>query len=140
MASMGTALPAAVGACSSGAKKVFVIAGDGGFLAGSSELSTIAEKSLPVKIVVFNNGGLQFIREIQKMEIGKEVDMSFGPVDLASVAEAFGIKSATVRDDKELTPVLKASLRDSGPLVIDVRQEEREVDIEGTQWDKKIRS
>ena len=122
MASMGTALPAAVGACSSGAKKVFVIAGDGGFLAGSSELSTIAEKSLPVKIVVFNNGGLQFIREIQKREIGKEVDTSFGPVDLASVAQSFGIKSAVVSEDSDLPSELKRAFKDSKPLLIDVQQ------------------
>jgi len=139
MASMGTSLPAAVGACCSGINRAVVISGDGGFLAGCPEISTIAEKSLPVKMVVFNNGGLQFIREIQQRELGREIDASFGPADLASVAESFGIRAARVRECEDLPPEVLDALRDSGPLVLEVKQESGAVDLKGTQWERKVR-
>ncbi|HWQ20006.1 MAG TPA: thiamine pyrophosphate-binding protein [Methanotrichaceae archaeon] len=140
IASMGTSLPAAVGACFCGVNRAVVISGDGGLLAGCPEISTIAENSLPVKVVAFNNGGLQFIREIQQRELGREVDASFGPVDLASVAESFGIRAARVREGEDLTSEIRNALRDSEPMVLEVKQEISPVDLKGTQWDRKVRA
>lgn len=139
MASMGTSLPAAVGACCSGVNRAVVICGDGGFMAGCPEISTISENSLPVKVVAFNNGGLQFIREIQQRELGHEVDASFGPADLASVAKSFGIRAARVKDSDVLPMEVLDALRDSWPMVLEVKQDSRAVDLNGTQWDRKVR-
>jgi acetolactate synthase-1/2/3 large subunit len=137
IATMGSSLAAAVGACCSGQKRAVVVAGDAGLLMGSAELSTVAELSLPVKIFVFNNGGMQFIRGIQAKEIGKEVDASFGPVDFVALARVYGIRAARVKEDETLTPELRGALEDARPLLLDVEYGRDEADLKGTQWERK---
>ena len=137
MATMGSSLAQAVGACHAGARRAVAICGDGGLLASLSELSTIAEGRLPVKVVVFNNGGLQFIREISRRVLGKEVDMSFGPEDLASIAQALGIRSERVDGRAAPSPSANACLRDSEPFLLEVMEEGRPLDLRGTQWGAK---
>lgn len=137
MATMGTSLPSSVGASFSGAKRIFVITGDGAFVAGSSELTTISENSLPVKIIVFNNGGLEFIRQIQNQLLGRDVGLSFGPYDFAAFAEAVNIKSARVKEDDELSHEILSALRDKKPFILDVSVKDTRLDLKNTQWDKK---
>src|ERR1700678_2770218 len=59
LGTMGFALPAAIGAkfaCPE--KEVWVVAGDGGFQMTASELSTIAQEKIKIKIAIINNGFL----------------------------------------------------------------------------------
>jgi len=66
MGSMGFALPAAIGAVFLEKKPVVAIAGDGGFQCNIQELQTIAQNSLPVKMIVINNKCLGMVRQFQE--------------------------------------------------------------------------
>src|ERR1700740_2477203 len=99
LGTMGFALPAAIGAkIACPEKEVWVIAGDGGFQMTSPELSTIAQEKLNLNIAIINNGFLGMVRQWQ--EVFYERNYAATPLlnpDFAKLAEAFGIKAATVR-------------------------------------------
>src|SRR6185369_12931120 len=62
LGSMGFGLPSAIGAQFARPDKlVFSIVGDGGFQMSVPELATIATHSLPIKIIVMNNGYLGMV-------------------------------------------------------------------------------
>jgi acetolactate synthase-1/2/3 large subunit len=94
-ASMGYALPAAIGACFANDKKeVICIDGDGSFMMNLQELQTIKHHNLPIKIFVLNNGGYHSIKMTQDNYFGgdyigcnKESGVSFP--NLAGIAKAF---------------------------------------------------
>ena len=66
-ASMGYALPAAIGACLANDKKeVICVTGDGSIQMNIQELQTIVHHKLPIKIFVLNNQGYISIRNTQK--------------------------------------------------------------------------
>ena len=77
MASMGYGLPASIGYCLSQKNKyrVFCFEGDGSLQMNIQELSTVANLSLNIIIIVINNGGYLSIKQTQKNFFG---DVSFG--------------------------------------------------------------
>lgn len=105
MGTMGYALPAALGAKLAGtARHVVATMGDGGFQMSLQELATLRQHDIPVKMVLFNNGALGMIREIQKNiydERYESVELSGNP-DFAALARVYGIKSATIRQNDEI--------------------------------------
>lgn len=138
MGTMGTSLPASIGIALSGcARKVFVVTGDGGLLAGLSELTTIAERKLPVKIAVFNNHGLEFIRNIQRQSLGKDKELSYEALDLFSISKSMGIDAFKISGSNDMTPEILNRLQDNKPLVLDIETAVGALDLKGTQWDKK---
>ena len=65
-ASIGYALPAAVGVClAAPSRPVFVLIGDGAFQVTAQELSTLLRQRLRPKIVVLNNDGYLIERLIK---------------------------------------------------------------------------
>jgi pyruvate dehydrogenase (quinone) len=69
---MANAMPNALGiALAYPGRQVIAICGDGGLAVLMGELLTIAERKLPVKLVVLNNGGLEFVN-IEMEEAGIE--------------------------------------------------------------------
>src|SRR5258706_4684673 len=65
---MGFGLTSAIGAQYARPDKlVFALVGDGGFQMSIPELATIANHSLPVKIIVMNNGYLGMVRQWQEL-------------------------------------------------------------------------
>ncbi len=100
MGSMGYALPAGIGACfASGLRPGVVIAGDGGFQCNVQELQTIRRNSLPLKIVVLNNGCHGMVRQFQESYFqGRYQSTMWGydAPDFAKVAAAYGIDSERV--------------------------------------------
>lgn len=105
---MGCALPFAIGA--SIAKHngvVYCISGDGGFQMNIQELETIKREKLPIKIFVLNNRVLGKISETQHFNHGDRfaataVSGGYTVPDFAKIAEAYGIKAATLTSYKEL--------------------------------------
>jgi acetolactate synthase-1/2/3 large subunit len=136
IATMGSSLASAIGAACTGARRVFVITGDGGFLASLSEMATISDMRPPLKIIVFNNGGHHFIRELQQRQIGKEVGTSFGPVDVASVARSFGLKAERALEEFGLSTEILEALCDSETFLLEIVEKGKTMDLKGTQWDK----
>jgi acetolactate synthase-1/2/3 large subunit len=66
LGAMGYGLPAAVGACVSARRKVFLIESDGSFQLNIQELATIKSQNLNICIILMNNGGYASIRSSQK--------------------------------------------------------------------------
>lgn len=129
-ASMGYDLPASVGAAIALARmgksqRVICIAGDGSLQMNIQELQTIVHAQLPVKIVVYNNGGYLSIRTTQKTFFGGNL-VGEGPTsgvsfpDPLRVAEAYGIPSIRI-ENKDCAQILRAFLAQPGPGLAEVR-------------------
>lgn len=125
-ASMGYGLPAAIGAClANGRKSTICIEGDGSIMMNLQELQTIKHNSLPVKIFIINNNGYISIKQTQKnffdgrfTGAGNESGVSMP--DFISVANAFGIKSVRISDNKMMQEQIKSVLDYNGPVLCDV--------------------
>jgi acetolactate synthase I/II/III large subunit len=123
LATMGYALPAAIGAalCSPGVP-VIAFTGDGGLGMTLMEIETAVRLGLRVIVIVFNDSALSLIKIKQRASgQGGDEAVGYGPTSFAAVAEAMGAASATVGDRAELAAALTAALGRDGPTLIDAR-------------------
>jgi acetolactate synthase-1/2/3 large subunit len=120
---MGFGLPAAIGAQFARPDKlVFSIVGDGGFQMSIPELATIMNQSLPIKIIVMNNGYLGMVRQWQELFYNNrlsEVRLTSFP-DVEKLAGAYGFKGRTVTAVEEMPAALKAAIDEPGPFLLNV--------------------
>jgi acetolactate synthase-1/2/3 large subunit len=123
LATMGYALPAAIGAalCTPGVP-VIAFTGDGGLGMTLMEVETAVRLRLRVIVVVFNDSALSLIK-IKQRAAGQGGDeaVSYGPTSFAAVAEAMGAAAASVSDPAGLAAALTAALGREGPTLIDAR-------------------
>ena len=128
-ASMGYDLPAGVGAAIAtvrmdGGRRVICIAGDGSLQMNIQELQTIVHGHLPVKAIVYNNGGYLSIRTTQNNFFGGNL-VGEGPTsgvsfpDPVKVAEAYGIPAIRI-ESKDCAETLKKFLAKPGPGLVEV--------------------
>src|SRR6202162_571736 len=124
LGSMGFGLPSAIGAQFARPDKlVFAIVGDGGFQMSIPELATVANHSLPVKIIVMNNGYLGMIRQWQELFYNNRIcsaKLDTFP-DPEKLAGAYGFKGRTVESPRELRSALQAAVDEPGPYLLNVR-------------------
>lgn len=121
LASMGFALPAAIGAkLVHPEKKVVALCGDGGFLMNVQELETACRLGLNVVIVVFNDGGYHLIKWKSAGKFGSSWGLDFTNPDFVKLAESFGAHGVSITGSDSLEQVLKQALSKDGPVVIDV--------------------
>lgn len=105
---MGCGLPFAIGSCiAEGGKPVYCISGDGGFQMNIQELETVHREKLPIKIFILNNRVLGKISETQHFSHGDRFAATaesggYTVPDFQKIAEAYGIKAATLDDYKDL--------------------------------------
>ncbi len=120
LATMGYALPAAIGAAlASGGQRVVCMTGDGGLGMVLAELETLARLALPVTVVVFDDAALTLIELKQRAGQGDRSAVRFEPVDIAAVAGAMGVPSATVEDAAGVRAALRGA--PPGPFLLDAR-------------------
>jgi acetolactate synthase-1/2/3 large subunit len=123
LATMGYALPAAIGAalCTPGVP-VIAFTGDGGLGMTLMELETAVRLRLRVIVVVFNDSALSLIK-IKQRPAGQGGDeaVSYGPTSFAAAAEAMGAAAASVSDPAGLADALTTALGREGPTLIDAR-------------------
>jgi len=128
LGTMGFALPAAIGVkVARPEAEVWVIVGDGGFQMTMSELATIVQENLKINIAIINNGFLGMVRQWQ--EFFYERNYSATPLlnpDFAKLAEAYGIKAATVRSRSEVIPTVQAARSHDGPMLINFHVEQED--------------
>ena len=125
LAPMGFAIPAAIGACL--VKKgveVVALVGDGGFQMSCSELATISQLNLPIKIVLFNNRGLGLIRQQQEAFYGVSYETSFKDVDYVKLAESFGIESVKAEKPEDVGRLIEENR--GQPFLVEVDVDPRE--------------
>lgn len=117
---MGFGLPSAIGAqvaCPD--KKIISIVGDGGFQMNIQELILLKEYRLPVKIFIMNNSYLGMVRQWQELFHNRrysQVDLLSNP-DFTKVAEAYGIKSLTIKDEDELLKI-EGIIKSDEPILV----------------------
>jgi acetolactate synthase-1/2/3 large subunit len=116
MASMGYDLPAAIGASiASNRGQVLCLTGEGSIQMNLQELQTIVGQKLPIKIVIFNNGGYHSIRQSQSnffrgrklCGIGPEsCDLTFP--DMGKLAKAYGIPYYAIHSNAQFKRFLNS--------------------------------
>ena len=126
---MGYEVPGAMGAqVGMPDKVVWSIAGDGGFQMTMSELATMVENDIPVKIAILNNRHLGMVRQWQQFFYNREYtasEYSHNP-DFVKLAEAFGMPGIRVTDASQIDGAIREAMGYSGPVLIDFVVEEEE--------------
>jgi acetolactate synthase-1/2/3 large subunit len=128
LGTMGYGLPSAMGAqLGSPGKVVIDIDGDASFLMTLSELATVAEYNIPVKIAILNNDFQGMIKQWQDLFYQKRYSSAaMKNPPFAKVAEAFGIRGIRCEDKADVPKVVKEMLDHKGPVLVDFRVEQNE--------------
>jgi acetolactate synthase-1/2/3 large subunit len=128
LGTMGVALGYAIGAqLANGKKMVIAVDGDGSFNMTFTELKTVAEQKIPVKIMIIDNDGQMMVEYWQRLFHDNRllaVRNSNNP-DYSILAKAFGIKSVFCDCAEEMEEKMKDFLfADPGePVVFHVKVE-----------------
>lgn len=125
-ASMGYDLPAAIGAAMAdptGQRRVICFAGDGSLQMNIQELQTLKTSGANVIIVVLNNAGYLSIWQTHENFFGRVIGATPATgvefPDFNAVAKAYGIATALISKEADLTQLDEFLMRD-GPLLINV--------------------
>lgn len=138
--SMGCGLPYAIGASISRNKGiVYCITGDGGLQMNIQELETVHRENLPIKIIVINNHVLGKISEIQHGSYQDRYAQTtaasgYSVPDFQRIAEAYGIKAATIPSYKELNEY-KGWFEDNEPCLINMSLDPDTLLIPKIKWE-----
>jgi acetolactate synthase-1/2/3 large subunit len=125
-ASMGYDIPAAIGACFANDKeRVICLSGDGSIMMNLQELQTIVCHQLPVKIVLFNNGGYVSIRQTQDNlfaghRVGEAAETGVSFPDFQKLSAAFGIACNRIDSNAGLAGGFLEMLETPGPFLCEV--------------------
>jgi len=128
LGTMGFALPAAIGAkVACPEAEVWVVVGDGGFQMTMCELATMVQENLKIHIAIINNGFLGMVRQWQEFFYDRNYAATplLNP-DFAKLAEAYGIRSATVSRRSEVVPAVEAARQHAGPMLINFKVEQED--------------
>ena len=118
---MANAMPQALGAKAAFPdRQVIALSGDGGLAMLLGDLLTAVQEKLPIKVVVFNNGALDFVEIEQKVEGLLDAYTELVNPDFARVAEAIGFSGRRVERAEDLEAAVQAWLQEPGPALLDV--------------------
>jgi pyruvate dehydrogenase (quinone) len=119
--SMAGALPQAIGAQATySGRQVVAMSGDGGLAMLLGDILTLRQLRLPIKIVVFNNGALDFVQ----LEMQSAGLLPFGTdllnPDFSLVAQAVGLRGWRAETPEQVRPMLQEAFAEPGPALVDV--------------------
>jgi acetolactate synthase-1/2/3 large subunit len=123
LASMGSALGASIGAATVWRDRaVICICGDGAALMHGTELKTIAEYGIPLKVVILNDGGYGMVHHGSRLIGLVNTKVRYRrTVDFRSVAAALGLASRSVVDEEQWqSSALEELLALQAPALLDV--------------------
>lgn len=129
LGTMGYGLPAAIGAKEAAPHRtVIAVEGDGSFQMSLNELATIKQWNLPVKIIVFNNGRLGMVRELQKNGFHSNYFAVYldGSPDFVKLAAAYDIEASRVSSDSDLRQSLITMLDGDRPYLLEIMVDSEE--------------
>lgn len=124
LGTMGFGLPSAVGAqLANPEATVLSISGDGGFQMCVQELGVIAERNLPIKIIILNNGALGMVRQWQSLFHNERLSHSVfqSQPNFVKLAEAYGIPGYTASTEEEASARIDEALAIDGPVLVEFR-------------------
>jgi acetolactate synthase-1/2/3 large subunit len=132
LASMGYGLAGAIGASfANNRSRVILIEGDGGFAQNLQELATVKRNNLPIKMVIFDNGGYASIRMTQLnyfngAYIGCDEESGLGAPDWQVLFEAYNIPCVQLNMDKNMCSQLANFLHSpgAGALLVPIHRDQ----------------
>lgn len=122
LGSMGFGLPYAIGSClANSGRRTILINGDGAFQLNIQELETLRRLNLPIKMFIWCNDGYASIRSMQSNNFNRYVasgpESGYTVPDVVRVAEAYGMKTFRIWDNRELEEKLTEVLAAEGPCL-----------------------
>lgn len=122
---LGYAIPAVVGAWLARPDvRPIGLFGDGSFSMSCGELETLTRLQVPAVLLHFNNGCYGWIKALQKLHNNAEyLSVDFTQLDVARIAEGFGLKGLRVTNADELVTALDLAFAHAGPVLIDIVSE-----------------
>eukprot|EP00922_Rhytidocystis_sp_ex-Travisia-forbesii_P004623 GHVS01006801.1.p1 GENE.GHVS01006801.1~~GHVS01006801.1.p1 ORF type:complete len:518 (+),score=59.38 GHVS01006801.1:2-1555(+) len=120
---MGVGLPFAVGVqIAHPTDRVVLIDGDGSFNMTCTDLQSVSEYNLPIKIAIMNDGHLQMVRSWQQLFFDKRYKaVSTHNPDYVKLANAYGIPALRCSSQQDLLPTVLKWLKCEGPMLVDFR-------------------
>jgi acetolactate synthase-1/2/3 large subunit len=124
MASMGSALPMAIGASFARPEKIIiVITGDGGFQLNIQELQTVYHHKLPIKIVLLNNSCYGMVRQFQEQYFNcryQSTVVGYSNPNFQDVVRAYKIRANKISSSAEISEAVHSLFSDKGPMFLEV--------------------
>jgi acetolactate synthase-1/2/3 large subunit len=118
---LGFGFPTALGAkVARPDRPVICMAGDGGFMFNSSELSTAVKYGINVVTVVFRNDSYGNVAKDMDEFFGGSYETHLHNPDFVLFAESFGAVGMRAKDPLELEKLIPRALALNAPVVIDV--------------------
>lgn len=120
MGTMGYSVPAAIGAkLARPTRDVVAVCGDGSFQMNLTELGTIMQNNIDIKIIVMRNNRLGMVRELQTKQYESRYSATIlADPDFKEIAKAYGIKSAEVNSNEEAERVAEEMFRLKEPFIL----------------------
>ncbi len=119
LSTMAWSLPGAIGAkLARPEAKVLVATGDGSFLMNSQEIETALREEIAMVILIWVDNAYGLISWKMDLELGHNVDTTFGNPDFVAYAESFGAVGYRVNAADELLPTLRVALADETVSVV----------------------
>jgi acetolactate synthase-1/2/3 large subunit len=119
LSTMGFALPAAIGATLlEPSRPTVAFTGDGGLLMCLGDLLSAARETLPLRIIVFDDGELSLIKVKQIQRGYRPIGVSIGAIDWKSVGDGLGVWALTANSEETLESCLNETVKHPGPVLI----------------------
>ncbi|MCQ2490618.1 MAG: biosynthetic-type acetolactate synthase large subunit [Ruminococcus sp.] len=121
LGTMGYGMGAAIGASTATGRRTVLFTGDGSFGMNLNELATAVSQNTPLVAVIFNNGILGMVRQLQTRFCDSRYSATVlsRKTDFVKVAEAFGAKGGRASDAGELRRLAEEAFAYSGTFIID---------------------
>ncbi len=121
LSSMGFALPAAIGAfLAAPDRPTLCLTGDAGMAMVIGELGLVAQRQIPILIVILNDDAIDLIRS-QQVRAGKPVyGTEFRSPNFAQIAAAYGLTGTRVTTSEQLAEEVNAFVTSPAPRVVEV--------------------
>ncbi|MDE6052570.1 MAG: thiamine pyrophosphate-binding protein [Lachnospiraceae bacterium] len=125
--SMGWDMPASVGASIASGRSILCLTGDGSIQMNLQELQTIVTNDLPIKIIIFNNGGYQAIIQSQtnffQRLSGCTEESGLKMPSFQKIAEAYGFPYIQVTSNMEVVDKVRKLMEIEGYAICEVLQD-----------------
>jgi acetolactate synthase-1/2/3 large subunit len=118
---LGYSLPASIGAAAAGDRPVLAICGDGGFMYAVGELAVLRERSLPVTVLVVDDGGYGMLRYDQDRAGEDHRGVDLLQPDFVALATSFGIPAVALDGVEGLQAALATALGSREPRLVVLR-------------------
>ena len=93
----------------------------------AEELAVAAELKLPVTFVVFANGALGLVRQMQREDFGaRYFATDLRSPDFVKLAAAYGVKGVRVDDPARLDAAVSRAVRARRPVLLEVATDPEE--------------